>query len=103
YELVDPTGAVVATTSTPQTVNGVASGDAELTTANPMAGTWQIDVILRLTVSGNEFTQTVDGNGSPCPARTVPGCEAPGLGPPGPWGPPAEPRSHGRGRAGWRR
>ena len=65
YELVDPTGAVVATTSTPQTVNGVASGDAELTTANPIAGTWQIDVILRLTVSGNEFTQTVDGNVSP--------------------------------------
>ena len=65
YELVDPAGAVVATTSTPQTVNGVATGDAELTTANPVAGTWQIDVILRLTVSGNEFTQTVDGNVSP--------------------------------------
>jgi hypothetical protein len=65
YELVNPAGTVVATTSTPQTVNGVATGDAELTTASPVAGTWQIDVILRLTVSGNEFTQTVDGNVSP--------------------------------------
>jgi hypothetical protein len=62
YYLVDPSGTVVATTTTPQTVNGQAVGDAELTTANPAAGIWQIDVVLRLTVSGNEFTQTVDGN-----------------------------------------
>lgn len=62
YYLVDPAGTVVATASTPQTVNGQAVGDAELTAANPVAGLWQIDVVLRLTVSGNEFTQTVDGN-----------------------------------------
>lgn len=62
YYLVNPSGTVVATTSTPQTVNGQAVGDAELTTTNPVAGLWQIDVVLRLTVSGNEFTQTVYGN-----------------------------------------
>jgi hypothetical protein len=62
YYLVNPSGAVVATASTPQTVNGQAVGDAELSTANPAAGLWQIDVVLRLTVSGNEFTQTVYGH-----------------------------------------
>ncbi len=62
YYLVDPSGAVVATTSTPQTVNGQAVGDAEFSTANPAAGLWQIDVVLRLTVSGNEFSQTVYGD-----------------------------------------
>jgi hypothetical protein len=62
YYLVDPSGTVVATASTPQTVNGQAVGDAELSTANPVAGTWQIYVVLRLTVSGNEFDQTVYGN-----------------------------------------
>ena len=62
YYLVDPSGTVVATTSTPQTVNGQAVGDAELSTASPAAGLWQIDVVLRLTVSGNEFSQTVDGD-----------------------------------------
>ena len=35
--------------------------DAELSTTSPAAGLWQIDVVLQLTVSGNEFTQTVDG------------------------------------------
>jgi hypothetical protein len=62
YYLVNPSGTVVATASTPQTVNGQATGDAELSTANPAAGLWQIDVVLRLTVSGNEFTQTVYGD-----------------------------------------
>jgi hypothetical protein len=62
YDLVDPSGTVVATATTPQTINGVASGDASLTTANPTAGLWQIDVVLKLTESGNEFTQTVFGN-----------------------------------------
>jgi hypothetical protein len=62
YYLVNPSGAVVATATTPQTVNGAATGDAELSMADPVAGRWQIDVVLRLTVSGNEFTQTVDGN-----------------------------------------
>jgi hypothetical protein len=28
----------------------------------PVAGLWQIDVALKLTVSGNEFAQTVYGN-----------------------------------------
>ena len=42
-------------------MNGAATGDAELSTANPAAGLWQIDVVLRLTVSGNEFSQSVSG------------------------------------------
>ena len=62
YFLVNPSGTVVATATTPQTVNGQATGDAELSTANPAAGLWQIDVVLRLTVSGNEFDQTVFGD-----------------------------------------
>jgi hypothetical protein len=62
YYLVSPSGTVVATATTPQTVNGQATGDAELTTADPAAGIWQIDVVLRLVVSGNEFTQIVYGN-----------------------------------------
>jgi Subtilase family len=62
YYLVNPSGTVVATATTPQTVNGQAVGDAELTTADPAAGIWQIDVVLRLVVSGNEFTQTVYGS-----------------------------------------
>ncbi|HET9897391.1 MAG TPA: S8 family serine peptidase [Streptosporangiaceae bacterium] len=62
YFLVNPSGTVVATASTPQTVNGQASGDAELSTPSPVAGLWQIDVVLRLTVSGDEFSQTVSGN-----------------------------------------
>jgi hypothetical protein len=31
-------------------------------TANPMAGTWEVDVELNLTTSGKEFTQTVVGD-----------------------------------------
>jgi Subtilase family len=62
YYLVSPGGTVVATATTPQTVNGAATGDAELSTANPAAGLWQIDVVLRLTVSGNEFNQAVFGD-----------------------------------------
>jgi subtilase family protein len=62
YYLVSPSGTVVATASTPQTVSGQPSGDAELTTTDPAAGLWQIDVVLRLTVSGDEFTQTVNGD-----------------------------------------
>jgi hypothetical protein len=61
YYLVNPSGAVVATATTPQTVNGVATGDAELSTTSPVAGLWQIDVVLKLTVSGNEFSQSVSG------------------------------------------
>ena len=62
YFLVNPSGTVVSTASTPQTVNGQPTGNAELSTANPVAGLWQIDVALRLTVSGDEFTQTVFGD-----------------------------------------
>jgi Subtilase family len=62
YYLVNPSGTVVATATTPQTVNGQAVGDAELAAANPTAGQWQIYVVLDLTVSGNEFSQTVYGN-----------------------------------------
>ena len=62
YYLVSPTGTVVARATTPQTVNGQATGDAELSTTSPAAGLWQIDVVLKLTVSGNEFIQTVYGN-----------------------------------------
>ncbi|HEX3492924.1 MAG TPA: S8 family serine peptidase [Streptosporangiaceae bacterium] len=62
YYLVSPSGTVVATASTPQTVNGQVTGDAELSTTSPAAGIWQIDVVLRLTVSGDEFTQTVFGD-----------------------------------------
>jgi len=62
YYLVSPTGTVVARATTPQTVNGQVTGDAELSTTSPAAGLWQIDVVLRLTVSGNEFDQTVFGD-----------------------------------------
>jgi Subtilase family len=62
YYLVNPSGTVVSTASTPQTVNGQAVGDAELSTTDPVAGQWQIYVVLDLTVSGNEFTQTVYGD-----------------------------------------
>jgi hypothetical protein len=62
FYLVSPGGTVVATATSPQTVNGAAVGTAELDTANPVAGTWTIDVELNLTVSGQEFTQTVYGN-----------------------------------------
>ena len=62
YYLVNPNGTVVATASTPQTVNGEPSGDADLTTTDPVAGLWQIDVVLKLTVSGNEFNQYVYGD-----------------------------------------
>jgi len=62
YYLVSPSGTVVARATTPQTVNGQVTGDAELATTDPAAGTWQIDVVLRLTVSGSEFDQTVFGD-----------------------------------------
>jgi hypothetical protein len=62
FYLVDPSGTVVATAGSPQTVNGTSVGTAEVDTADPVAGTWTIDVELNLTVSGNEVTQTVHGN-----------------------------------------
>jgi Subtilase family len=61
YYLVAPDGSVAASASTPDTTGGQPAGTATLTTADPAAGTWEIDVELGLTVSGNEFTQTVYG------------------------------------------
>ncbi|HEY2520050.1 MAG TPA: S8 family serine peptidase [Streptosporangiaceae bacterium] len=58
FYLVDPDGTVVATAGTPSATG--TPGTAELSTASPAAGTWTIDVELNLTVSGKEFTQTVD-------------------------------------------
>jgi hypothetical protein len=55
-------GTVAATGTTPATGAATPSGTAQLSTTNPAAGTWQIDVELDLTVSGKEFTQTVYGN-----------------------------------------
>jgi hypothetical protein len=60
YYLVDPTGTVVATASTPNSTAGQAPGAAMLTAPSPVPGTWEIDVELGLTVSGSEFTQTVN-------------------------------------------
>jgi hypothetical protein len=60
YYLVAPGGTVAATGSTPDTT-GTSPGTVTLTTASPVAGTWEIDVELGLTMSGNEFTETVNG------------------------------------------
>ena len=60
YYLVAPGGSVAATGSTPDT-SGTSPGTVTLSTADPVAGTWEIDVELGLTVSGKEFTQTVYG------------------------------------------
>ena len=67
FYLLNPAGVVVAQDATPTTtLQGVGSevpqALASLTTANPVAGRWEIDVVLNLTVSGQEFTQTVYGN-----------------------------------------
>lgn len=62
FYLVDPNQTVVSTDSTPKLVNGQPVATAELQAVNPVAGVWQIDVVLDLTVSGKEFTQTVDGD-----------------------------------------
>jgi hypothetical protein len=53
---------VVARDTTPKTVNGTPAATAELQATDPSPGIWQIDVELNLTVSGREFTQTVDGD-----------------------------------------
>jgi hypothetical protein len=60
FYLVNPAGTVVATAGTPNTSS--TPGTAEVSTASPAAGTWTIDVELNLTVSGKEFTQTVDAD-----------------------------------------
>jgi hypothetical protein len=60
YYLVSPTGTVAAKGTTPD-ATGTSPGTVTLTTADPVSGTWEIDVELGLTTSGNEFTQTVYG------------------------------------------
>ena len=60
YYLVAPDGTVAATGTTPDNT-GTSPGTVTLTTADPVPGTWEIYVELGLTVSGNEFTQTVSG------------------------------------------
>lgn len=59
---MNPSGKVVATGKTPKTVNGKSVAMADLYTLHPVAGPWQIDVVLDLTVSGKEFRQTVHGS-----------------------------------------
>ncbi|MGH3159226.1 MAG: S8 family serine peptidase [Streptosporangiaceae bacterium] len=61
FYLVNPSGKVVATGTTPKTVSGKSVTTASLYTLHPTPGPWRIDVVLDLTVSGKEFTQTVYG------------------------------------------
>lgn len=64
FFLIDPTGKVVARAATPTTAtdgSGQTVADATLVAASPVAGRWEIDVELNLTVSGLEFSQNVYG------------------------------------------
>jgi hypothetical protein len=62
FYLVNPSGQLVATGTTPTKVNGKPVDTADLYTLDPVPGPWQIDVVLNLTLSGKEFTQTVYGS-----------------------------------------
>jgi hypothetical protein len=62
FYLVNPSGNLSATATAPTTVNGKSVTTADLYTLHPVPGAWQIDVVLDLTVSGQEFTQTVSGS-----------------------------------------
>jgi len=62
FYLVNPSGTVVATDTSPTVINGEAVAGADLYTLHPVPGVWQIDVVLDLTTSGKEFTQTVYGD-----------------------------------------
>jgi hypothetical protein len=62
FYLINPSGTVISTDTTPKIVNGAPVATASVTTADPAAGTWQIDVELNLTTSGKEFSQTVYGD-----------------------------------------
>jgi len=66
YWLLNPSGQVVAEDETPTATNVPAASPAvalaSLIAADPVAGTWEIDVELNLTTSGLEFTQNVAGN-----------------------------------------
>jgi hypothetical protein len=59
FFLVHPSGKLVATATTSK---GTPVATASLYTLHPVPGPWQIDVVLDLTVSGKEFTQTVYGS-----------------------------------------
>lgn len=65
YYLINPAGNVVDQVSTPSDTPGFgpsAKGTtATLTYPKPTAGRWEIDVMLNLTTSGKEFTQTIPG------------------------------------------
>jgi hypothetical protein len=73
FYLVNPSGQVVKSAATPQTVNGQPVADQTLSTDNPVAGRWQVDVKLNLTMSGNEFTQVVNGFATVTPTTSVGG------------------------------
>jgi hypothetical protein len=61
--LVNPAGTRVANPRlTVQTINGTSMQTVTAHVANPMAGTWEIDVELNLQSSGKEFRQTVVGD-----------------------------------------
>jgi hypothetical protein len=62
FFLVNPGGQVVATGTAPKKVSGKSVTTADLYALHPVPGPWQIDVVLDLTLSGKEFTQTVYGN-----------------------------------------
>jgi hypothetical protein len=62
FYLVNPAGNVVSTATTPRTAGGKPVATAGLYALHPAGGAWQVDVVLDLTVSGKEFTQTVYGN-----------------------------------------
>jgi hypothetical protein len=58
FYLVNPSGDVVSTA----TVDSRPVATADLSTTDPVRGIWQIDVVLDLTTSGKEFTETVYGD-----------------------------------------
>jgi hypothetical protein len=62
FYLINPSGTVVSTDTTPKMVDGQPVATASVTAADPVAGTWQIDVELNLTTSGKEFSQMVYGD-----------------------------------------
>jgi hypothetical protein len=62
FYLLGPGGTVVSTDTTPTAIGGKSVATASLHAANPAAGVWEIDVVLNLTVSGKEFTQSVYGD-----------------------------------------
>jgi Subtilase family len=64
YWLINPSGTVVAEDATPTTTvvgSTTPTALADLIALSPVAGTWEIDVELTLTVSGLEFRQVVEG------------------------------------------